>query len=104
MFLLGYTKQRTQKLRKGQICTNSYKFVDDGINTNQVNMRQATMLEDNSARFKEVVDMKTERLLNPIATNAEAKGMRINAKKTSLMCVSASTSFTPKVRVSVQGQ
>ena len=62
------------------------------------------MLEDGDTRFKEVPDTKTERLLNHIATNAEAKGMKIYPNKTSLMCVSASTSFLPKVRVKVQDQ
>ena len=81
-----------------------YKFVDDGINSSSVNMRKAKLLVEEGVFFKEVVDIRTEALLNHIAENAQTKGMRINAKKTSIMCISAASSFNPRIRAVVQNQ
>ena len=82
----------------------SYKFVDDSVNTSPVNMRSALLLEDCSGPFKKVVDIRMESLLCHVAVNATRKGMKINAKKTSLMCVSAATSFRPLVQIQLEDQ
>ena len=95
-------KAKDPKVKHSPI--KSYKFVDDGINTATVNMRQARLLVEEGNFFKEIVDKRTEGLLTHVAANAERKGMKINAKKTSLMVVSASTSFDSRVRISVQDQ
>lgn len=63
-------------------------------------MRSASLLTGVDGPFKEIIDKRTEGLLEHIAENAE-KGMRINAKKTSLMCISAATTFKSNVRVTV---
>ena len=70
----------------------------------KVNMRGACLLQEGGRYFKAVSDPDTERLLNHIATRAEAKGMVINKKKTGLMCVSAATSFDSRVSVCVQDE
>ena len=95
-------KPKDPKIKKKSV--KSYKFVDDGINTCPVNMRQAKLLVSSEGNFKEIVDKRTEGLLNHIAQAAGFKGMKINAKKTSLMCVSAASTFASKVRLQVQGQ
>ena len=82
----------------------SYKFVDDQVNTNKINMRKAQMLWDGEAFFKEVNDIRSQELLEHIATRAGVKGMMINVAKTDLMLVSAATSFDPRVRVQLGGQ
>ena len=82
----------------------SYKFVDDNVYTSKVNMRQATMLTEGDVNFKEIVDKRTEALLEHVSAKALNKGMLINAAKTSLMCVSAATSFKAKVRVTLEGE
>ena len=82
----------------------SYKFVDDNVNTCKINMRQAKMLTENGVCFKEIVDKRTEALLQHVSDKALNKGMIINASKTSLMCMSAAKSFKAKVRVSLEGE
>ena len=82
----------------------SYKFVDDSVNTSPVNLRSAVLLEEGDVLFKNIVDKRTESLLRYVAGNAMNKGMKINASKTSLMCVSAATSFQLRVQVELEGQ
>ena len=82
----------------------SYKFVDDNVNTSVINMRKAKLLVEEGVFFKDVRDRTTERLLQHVSKKAEEKGMIINSKKTSLMCVSASTSFEPRVRVDLNNE
>ena len=67
-------------------------------------MRKACLLVEDGQFFKEVIDKRTEGLLSHITKNAQDKGMKINAQKTSLMCVSAASAFTLRVRIQVQGQ
>ena len=95
-------KPKDPKVR--DIGLRSYKFVDDSVNTSPVNMRSAQLLEDETGPFKRVVDKRTESLLSHVTCNAVSKGMKINAKKTNLMCVSAATSFRPFVQVELEGQ
>ena len=82
----------------------SYKFVDDGVNSNKVNMRQARLLTEDGAFFKEIVDIRTQNHLERVTARAEERGMLINASKTGLMLVSAATSFEARVRVQVGGE
>ena len=80
------------------------KFVDDQVNMETVNMRKAKLLVEEGAFFKDVVPVGTERLLEHITTNAEGKGMKINEKKTSLMLVSAATSFDSRARITLRDE
>ena len=81
-----------------------YKFVDDNVNINKVNMRKATMLERDVQLFKEIIDSKSQCLFEHIASKANERGMAINAEKTGLMLVSAATSFEAKARLKLGGQ
>ena len=63
----------------------SYKYVDDNVNTSQVNIKQARLLTEGDTTLKEIVDLRTQSHLEHVATNAELKGMAINAEKTGLM-------------------
>ena len=54
--------------------------------------------------FKNFIDPNTQGLLEHIACKANERGMKINAKKTTLMCASASISFTTVVRLALDGQ
>ena len=68
--------------------------MDDELNIDVVNMREARLLVDaNGEHFKDVVADRTEELLKHITKNAERKGMRINEKKTCLMSISAALSL-----------
>ena len=77
----------------------SYKYVDDNVNTSQVNMKKARLLTEGDVTFKEIVDLRTQGHLEHVAMNAERKGMAINAGKTGLMIVSAATSFQAKTQL-----
>ena len=93
-------KAKDPKFKKSDIRT--LKFVDDQVNLNKINMRKAELLVQNGNFFRNVRDKRTEDLLEHITTRAELKGMRINEKKTSLMCVSAATSFEARATVNVK--
>ena len=95
-------KPKDPIFRPGDLHT--YKYVDDEVNTSVVNMRKAKLLIGEEGFFKEVIDNRTQGLLNHIATKAEARGMAINAKKTGLMMVSAATSFEARVSVKLGDQ
>ena len=82
----------------------SYKFVDNSVITSPVNMRSALLLEDGDGPFKKIEDKRMESLLSHVAGNAVRKGMKINAKKTNLMCVSAATPFRPLVQIQLEDQ
>ena len=82
----------------------TYKYVDDEVNTNKVNMKKSRMLVEDGRFFKEVIDTRTQELLQHIARKAESKGMAINASKTGLMLVSAASSFEPRVWIELDGQ
>ena len=82
----------------------TYKYVDDEVNTNKVNMKKAKLLVENGEFFKEIVDIKTQNLLHHNATAAQNKGMVISAAKTGLMLVSAATSFDARVRITLGNQ
>ena len=81
----------------------TYKYVDDQVNSSKVNMRKAKLLEEDGVFFKEIVDLRIQGLLSHIATRAEERGMLINAKKTSLMLVSAASSFQSRIQVNLGG-
>lgn len=67
-------------------------------------MRSALLLEDGDGPFKKIEDKRMESLLSHVAGNAVRKGMKINAKKTNLMCVSAATPFRPLVQIQLEDQ
>ena len=53
--------------------SNSYKFVDDGVNTSIVNMCRAKLLVEDGLFFKDVVDLRTQNLLQHISDRARAR-------------------------------
>ena len=80
------------------------KYVDDGINAEVVNMKEVPLMLTGQDRFKETNAHATTLLLELIRKNAELKGMKVNERKTSLMCVSAARSFEAKVELKFNGQ
>ena len=83
---------------------NTYKYVDDEVNTSTVNMRRARLLVEDGCFFKEIFNHRTQDLLSHIKTRAEERGMAINANKTGLMKVSAATSFEARVKITLGEQ
>ena len=58
----------------------------------------------NGVNYKKSCAEKNNGLLEHIHRKAEAKGMRVNEKKTRLMCVFAARIFNPRVQVTFNGQ
>lgn len=69
---------------------SSMKFIDDGIHMAVVNMRE-TRKEVNSAWIQSAFDH--------IVCEAQARGMHVNANKTSLINVSAARSFEARAAI-----
>ena len=63
------------------------KFVDDGINAEVINMKEVPLMIENDIPFKETHAEKTGRLLEHFRKNAEEKGLVINEKRQSYLCV-----------------
>ena len=95
-------KPKDPVFREGDLST--YKFVDDGVNSNPVNMRKAGLMSIDGEFYREIIDLRTQGLLEHIDARAANNGMAINAKKTSLMCVSASSTFDARVQIELAGQ
>ena len=73
--------------------------MDDGINTEKINMKEVPLMIIDQEVFKETTALNTAGLLNHIRRNAQEKGMLVNEAKTGLMCVSAARSFDARVIV-----
>ena len=95
-------KPKDPVFKEGRLKT--YKYVDDELNTSVINMRKASLLMQDGVFFKEVTDLRTEGILQHISDRARLSGMKINALKTNLMCVSAAYSFRPRVSVTLDNQ
>ena len=77
-----------------------YKFIDDGVNLSSINMRKVAMYTDNEGKnIKMAHPVKAEAILNHIADRAAYKGMVVNRAKTSLMCITAATSYTAAAQI-----
>lgn len=71
----------------------SKKFIDDGIFLVKINMRNERLLYIHGKPVKQVHDSTSQAMFDHICNEAPNRGMRVNDTKTSLMCVSAATSF-----------
>ena len=58
----------------------SLKFVDDSVNIDKVNMRKLRLLMEGNRPVRELRAIRTQELLQHIASAATAKGMKINEK------------------------
>ena len=75
------------------------KYIDDSLIIEQVNMKVPPLLVDNGVRFKSANPSRTQDLFDHIVRSATSKGMVVNEKKTGLMCISAATSFDPRMHL-----
>ena len=75
------------------------KFIDDGINIDVVNMLAVQTTLEKNKPVKTVHPVKTQALLEHVTKRANQKGMVVNDKKTTIMCVSAATSYEARARV-----
>ena len=75
------------------------KYIDDGLGIVTVNMKiVALFYEGHLPRpTKTIHSVESQAILDNIIKNAGEKGMMVNDDKTSLLCVSAATSFEAAV-------
>ena len=74
-----------------------FKFVDDGTILSKVILYNAVIKEESGKSIHEKRDILTENVFNRSKRRAESKGMKINVDKTSMLVLSASKSFDPRV-------
>ena len=82
----------------------SVKFVDDGINAAAINMKEVPMMKEGNLFTKEAQPERTQRLLEHIRLKAKELGLRVNEKKTNLICISAAKSFQANFKIAFGGQ
>ena len=87
---------RTQAKWKSQPA-RIYKYVDDAIISDWINTVNADVLNlPDGIVVKEKHAVLTQNAFRTVVGKAEWKGMRVNTAKTTMMCVSAGTSFIPR--------
>ena len=69
------------------------KYIDDNINLDVVNMLPVQAVVEKGALVREIHPVRSQALLEHIVDRSAAQGMVVNDNKTTLMCVSAATSY-----------
>ena len=75
------------------------KFVDDNLQVQKLHMKKQTTYLHNGIVFKNPRVTRSEKMFKHIATRAIRKGLKVNAAKTNLLAVSASTSYQAKAHI-----
>ena len=76
-----------------------FKFIDDGVNASAINMKTVAMYEDHGQNVKLAHPVKAEAILGHISARATTRGMKVNGSKTSLMLVTAATSYRARAEI-----
>ena len=88
--------RRVNEPRWKQIEDCSQKFIDDSLHLSVVNMKEERLLEEDGMFVKYTCADTAQTMFNHVCSRAENRGMRVNDKKTGLMCVSLARSFKAK--------
>ena len=70
------------------------KFVDDGAHVAKVNMREQRLMMRGGKMIKTIHDQASQSMFDHVVGEAERRGMKVNKKKTALVCISTATSHT----------
>ena len=82
----------TQVLVEKQV--RVFKYVDDNIICEKLNFG-TTVIVDGDKPTKTKLATSSQNAFRSISANAEAIGMRVNASKTNILCISDALSYTP---------
>ena len=75
------------------------KFIDDGAHLAKVNLQRERLLLEGGKFIKEIHDQRTQNMFDHVVKRAEERGMRVNDRKTVVVCISAATSFQARAIV-----
>ena len=74
-----------------------FKYVDDNLQVNRVNMETAVYGRDMEGKFRDKHGIQCQNSFRKVVRRSEQRGMKVNASKTAMICMSDSQSY-------VQGQ
>ena len=75
------------------------KFVDDNLQNEKLLMKDIPTLENNQQATRNARAGKSEIMFNHISRNANKQGLLVNAQKTTILTVSAATSYIAKSHI-----
>ena len=76
-----------------------FKYVDDGLQIQKVNMETAVAFERGGNKFRTKHAIPSQNLYQYIVGRAKSIGMKVNHEKTKLMCLSDAFSFRPEATI-----
>ena len=71
----------------------TYKYVDDNLQVNVVNMETAAIGRDEGGRYRDKHGMECQNSFRYMVRRAEERGMKVNSSKTAIICVSGTQSY-----------
>ena len=79
------------------------KFIDDvsGAEKLHCNDTYASKILDSGEEVRYVKAQQAQDLFDRVRDRAAVKGMKLNPKKTTLLCISAARTYTPKTYISI---
>ena len=75
------------------------KFVDDNLSNEKVFMKDIPTIETDEEYYKNARAGQFEKMFRHITNRAEKQGLKVNAEKTSLLAISASTTYRAKTHI-----
>ena len=78
----------------------TYKYVDDNLQVNTVNMEMAQRGEDSGGKFRDKHVVECQNTFRNTIRRAESKGMKVNAAKTAMLCSIGAQSYSARSHIS----
>ena len=75
--------------------TRIFKYVDDNLICEKLNFGSAQVVDINGVPTKTKQAINSQNAFRSISSNAEAIGMKVNASKTNVLCISDALNYTP---------
>ena len=72
----------------------SFKFVDDSLMLAKINMQNSTYMQGTGKQEREKHDLLTQNIFRRVVRKARGRGMVVNSKKTSLLCMSDANTYS----------
>ena len=77
----------------------TYKYVDDNLQVNTVNMETAQRGEDSGGNYRDKHVVECQNTFRSTIRKAESKGMKVNAAKTAMLCLSGAQSYSARSHI-----
>ena len=76
-----------------------FKYVDDGLQVEKINMETAVRFERGGKFIRSKHAVPSQNVFRHVIRRATDRGMKVNAAKTKLLCVSDALSYLPEVSI-----